>query len=140
VIVDGSKTGRLLILKKGTVTIEKEGTEIAKVTGPGAVFGELSLLLDQPHAANVVASETSQFRVANATALLAQNPIAVLYIAKMLAHRLDAANHALIQLKNHLQTGEPNNVVAKTVSKLAGLLAVSGASLVYAGYPDDPFK
>jgi hypothetical protein len=97
-------------------------------------------LLDQPHAADVVASETSQFRVANATALLAQNPIAVLYIAKMLAHRLDAANHALIQLKNQLQTGEPNNVVAKTVSKLAGLLAVSGASLVYAGYPDDPFK
>jgi hypothetical protein len=54
--------------------------------------------------------------------------------------RLDAANHALIQLKNQLQTGEPNNVVAKTVSKLEGLLAVSGASLVYAGYPDDPFK
>jgi len=39
VIADGSKTGRLLILKKGTVTIEKEGTEIAKVAEPGAVFG-----------------------------------------------------------------------------------------------------
>jgi signal-transduction protein with cAMP-binding, CBS, and nucleotidyltransferase domain len=32
VIADGSKTDRLLILKKGTVAIEKEGTEIAKVT------------------------------------------------------------------------------------------------------------
>jgi CRP/FNR family transcriptional regulator, cyclic AMP receptor protein len=140
VIADGSKTGRLLILKKGAVTIEKEGTEIAKVTEPGAVFGELSLLLDHPHAADVFALETSQFHVANAAALLAQNPIAVLYIAKMLAHRLDAANLALIQLKSQLQTGEPNNVVAKTVSKLEGLLAVSGASLVYAGYPHDPFK
>ena len=30
--------------KKGTVTIEKEGTEIAKVTEPGAVFGELSVV------------------------------------------------------------------------------------------------
>jgi len=66
VIVDGSKTGRLLILKKGTVTIEKEGTEIAKVTEPGAIFGELSVLLDQPHAANVRALESSQFHVANA--------------------------------------------------------------------------
>jgi CRP-like cAMP-binding protein len=140
VIADGSKTGRLLILKKGAVTIEKEGTEIAKVTEAGAVFGELSLLLDHPHAADVFALETSQFHVANAAALLAQNPIAVLYIAKMLAHRLDAANHALIQLKSQLQTGEPDNVVAKTVSKLEGLLAVSGASLVYAGYPHDPFK
>jgi CRP-like cAMP-binding protein len=138
VIADGSKTGRLLILKKGTVTIEKEGTKIANVTEPGAVFGELSILLDQPHTADVRTLETSHFRVANAAALLAQNPIAVLYIAKMLAHRLDAANHALIQLKNQLQTGEPNNVIAKTVSKLEGLLAVSGASLVYAGYPADP--
>jgi signal-transduction protein with cAMP-binding, CBS, and nucleotidyltransferase domain len=39
VIVDGSKTGRLLILKKGAVTIEKEGTEIAKVTEPGLCSG-----------------------------------------------------------------------------------------------------
>jgi len=58
----------------------------------------------------------------------------------VLAHRLDSANHALIQLKHQLQTGEPHSVVAKTVSKLEGLLAVSGASLVYAGYPFDPFK
>ncbi|MGB9389983.1 MAG: cyclic nucleotide-binding domain-containing protein, partial [Xanthobacteraceae bacterium] len=99
-IADGSKTGRLLILKKGTVAIEKEGREIAKVSEPGAVFGELSLLLDRPHTADVRVLETSQFHVANAAALVDQNPIAVLYIAKMLAHRLDDANHALLQLKS----------------------------------------
>src|SRR6516164_1982215 len=140
VIADGSKTGRLLILKKGTVAIVKEDTEIAKVAEPGSVFGELSILLDQPHTADVRALETSQFHVANATALLEQNPVAVLYVASVLAHRLDSANHALIQLKHQLQTGEPHSVVAKTVSKIEGLLAVSGASLVYAGYPFDPFK
>jgi hypothetical protein len=83
--------------------------------------------------------ETSQFHVANAAALVDQNPIAVLYIAKMLAHRLDDANHALLQLKSQLQAGEPHSVVAKTVNKIQGLLAVSSASLVYAGYPHDPF-
>jgi CRP-like cAMP-binding protein len=140
VIADGSKTGRLLILKKGTVAIVKEDTEIAKVAEPGAVFGELSVLLNQPHTADVRALETSQFHVANATALLEQNPVAVLYVASVLAHRLDSANHALIQLKHQLQTGAPHSVVAKTVSKLEGLLAVSGASLVYAGYPFDPLK
>jgi len=138
VIADGSKTGRLLVLKKGTVAIEKEGTEIAKVSEPGAVFGELSLLLDRPHTADVRVLETSQFHVANAAALVDQNPIAVLYIAKMLAHRLDDANHALLQLKSQLQAGEPHSVVAKTLNKIQGLLAVSGASLVYAGYPHDP--
>jgi len=138
VIVDGSRSGRLLILSKGTVAIVKDGTEIAKVAESGAVFGELSVLLDQPHTADVRALEASQFHVANAATLLTQNPIAVLYIATMLARRLDGANQALIQLKNQLLTGEPQSEVAKTVSKMEGLL-VASASLVYAGYPHVPF-
>jgi CRP/FNR family transcriptional regulator, cyclic AMP receptor protein len=44
-----SKTGQLLILKNGAVAIVRGSTEIAKVAEPGAVFGELSALLDQPH-------------------------------------------------------------------------------------------
>jgi CRP-like cAMP-binding protein len=139
IIADGSKTGRLLILKKGTVTIEKEGTEIARVTEPGAVFGELSVLLGQPHAADVRALESSQFHVANATTLLEQNPMAVLYVATVLAHRLEAANQALVQLKSQLKTGESHDVVVKTVGTMEKLLALSCASLVYAGYPYDPF-
>src|SRR5262249_25674899 len=46
VIPYGSRTARLLILKKGVVAIIKEDIQIAKVTEPGAVFGELSALLD----------------------------------------------------------------------------------------------
>ena len=48
VLVAGSKTGRLLILKKGAVAIVKDNIEIAKAAEAGAVFGELSALLDQP--------------------------------------------------------------------------------------------
>jgi CRP/FNR family cyclic AMP-dependent transcriptional regulator len=93
-------------------------------------------LLDQPHTAGVRALETSQFHVADASSVLAQDPIAVLYVATVLAHRLDAANHTLIQLKSQLQAGEPHSVVAKIVSKMEGLLA-TGANVVYAGYPFD---
>jgi CRP-like cAMP-binding protein len=121
-------TDRLLILRKGTVAIVKDDTEIAKVAEPGAVFGELSILLDQPHTADVRALEASQFHVANATTLLAQNPIAVLYVATTLAHRLDGANHALIELKNQLLRGEPHGVVARTVTKMEGLLSVGGVT------------
>jgi len=138
VIADGSRTGRLLILRRGAVAIVKDETEIATVAEPGAVFGELSILLDQPHAADVLALETSQFHVAEATSLLTHNPIAVLYVATVLAHRLDGANHALIQLKGQLHAGQPHSVVVQTVARMEGLLAVSGASLVYAGYPFDP--
>jgi len=138
VIAAGSKTGRLLILRKGTVAILKDNTEIAKVREPGAIFGELSFLLNQPHTADVYALEPSQFHVANATSLLGQYPMAIRYVAMVLAHRLNEANHALIQLRSQLQAGRSHSVVTMTVSKIEGLLAASGASLVYAGYPFDP--
>ena len=89
VIAEGSRTGRLLILGKGTVAIVKDDIEIAQVAEPGAVFGELSVLLDKPHTAEVRALETSQFHVANAFTLFAQDPIAILHVATVLAHRLD---------------------------------------------------
>jgi CRP-like cAMP-binding protein len=130
VIVAGSKTERLLILKTGAVAVLKDDTEIAQVAEPGAVFGELSVLLDKPHTADVRALEVSQFHVANATAFLTQNPIAVLCVATVLAHRLDGANHALIQIKHQLQSGEPHSVVVKTVSKIEGFLHVGGAALI----------
>jgi CRP/FNR family transcriptional regulator, cyclic AMP receptor protein len=87
----------------------KEDAEIGTVADPGAVFGELSVLLDQPHTADVRALETSQFYVANATMLLTENTIAVLYVATVLAQRLKGANHALAQLKHQLQRGDRQN-------------------------------
>ena len=135
VLTAGSATGRLLILKEGAVEVVKEGVQIAKVTEPGAVFGELSVLLDKPHTADVRALETSQLHVADAAALLAQDPSALLYVAAILAQRLDGANHALIEVKHQLQAGRPRSVIGKTIEELEGLLGANGASLVYADYP-----
>jgi CRP/FNR family transcriptional regulator, cyclic AMP receptor protein len=131
VFAAGSRTGRLLILRKGAVVIVKENVEIAKVAEPGAVFGELSVLLDQPHTAHVRALETSQFLVADAATLLAQDPIAALYVATALARRLDGANQVLIQLKSQLEAGQSRSMVAKTVEKMEGLLAAGDSSLVH---------
>ena len=71
--------------------------------------------------------------------MLASNPAATLYIAAILAGRLDAANRALIDLKRQLETGEPRAEIARTVDKIADLVSSSGANLVYAGYPYNPF-
>src|SRR5262249_59403605 len=75
VLSAGLTTGRLLILKKGAVAVEKEGVEIARVTEPGAVFGEVSVLLDQPHTAYVRALEASRFHGATAASMLSIDPI-----------------------------------------------------------------
>jgi CRP-like cAMP-binding protein len=136
----GSRTNLLLILRSGAATIVKNGIEIVKVTEAGAVFGELSALLDQPHTADVRASEPSQFHVADAATLLTKDPIGLLYVATVLARRLDGANKALIELKSQLQSVQPNSVIDKTIEKIEELLSPGGgASLVYAGYPNNPY-
>jgi CRP/FNR family transcriptional regulator, cyclic AMP receptor protein len=139
VVTAASTTGRLLILKKGAVAVLKEGVEIATVTQPGAVFGELSVLLDQPHMADVRALEVSQFYVADAAALLRVDPIALLYVATVLARRLDDATQALIELRRQIQAGQPRSEIEKTAEKTEGLLRASGADLVHARYPYDLF-
>jgi len=61
VLAEGSRTDQLLILRWGDVAIVKGGIEIARVSEPGAVFGEISALLDCPHTADVRALAFSQF-------------------------------------------------------------------------------
>jgi CRP-like cAMP-binding protein len=138
VLVSGSRTDRLLILKKGAVAIVKDNVEIAKVAEAGAVFGELSVLMDQPHTADVCALEPSEFYIADAAALTRQDPMVILFVATVLAQRLDRANQAFIELKSQVRTGQPSTEIGKTIQKIEELLGPSGASLVYAGYPYDP--
>jgi CRP/FNR family transcriptional regulator, cyclic AMP receptor protein len=134
VLAAASTSGRLLILRKGAVAVLKDGVEIATVTEPGAVFGELSVLLDQPHTADVRALEASQFYVADAATLLRVDPVALLYVATVLARRLDDANQALIELRRQVQGGEPRSVTEKTAEKVERLLGAGGADRVYARY------
>ena len=74
VLAAGTTSGRLLVLKTGAVEVMKDGMQIAEVSEPGAVFGELSMLLDQPHTADVRALEVTEFHVADATSLLTDDP------------------------------------------------------------------
>jgi len=139
VLSAGSKTGLLLILKTGKVAVIKDQIKIAEITDSGALFGELSALLDQPHAADVYALEASQFHMARADALLKEDPIALLYVAAVLARRLDTANRTLVELKGQVQTGQPRSEIGQTIQKIETLLSSGASSLIYAGYPRDPF-
>jgi CRP-like cAMP-binding protein len=121
VLTDGSKSGRLLILKSGAVVILKDSIEIARVKEPGAVFGEISALLDRPHTADVRTLEDSQFYIAEA-ALLGKDPIAVRHVARILAQRLVAANEGLVELKNQLQAGHSPKNLSKLIRRIEGIL------------------
>ena len=126
----GTTTGRLLILRKGAVMVEKEGIEIAKVSEPGAVFGELSALLHQPHTADVRTLKASEFRVARAE-LLEQDPAILLYVATILAQRLNLANQSLVELKSQIQLHHIlGKTIGKAVKKMEELLSTNGVNLV----------
>ncbi len=141
VFAEGTKTGRLLILKSGAVSIVRSGIEIATVAKPGAVFGELSALLDEPHSADVRALETSEFHAADAAAFLAQDPAALLYVTVVLARRMDDANRAFFELKQQLAAGELQGLIDATLDKIEGLLGAIGSGYIRAGagYSGFPF-
>lgn len=137
VLAAGSATGRLLILRQGVVEVVRDGTQIATVSDPGAVFGELALLLDRPHTADVRAVERSELHVADAASLLAGDRAALLYVSTILARRLDAADGIIVELKHELESGKRPGVIARTVEKLQKLLSSTGADS--ADFPYGPF-
>jgi CRP/FNR family transcriptional regulator, cyclic AMP receptor protein len=98
------------------------------------LFGSLRCWISRTLADVHAPTESSQFHVADA-ALLVQDPIVLLYVAEVLARRLDGANQALIDLKGQLQAGQPRSMIGETIEKIEGMLGPSGANLVYAGYP-----
>jgi len=137
VLANGSRTNQLLILKNGSVAVIKQGIEIARVSEPGALFGEISALLDCPHTADVRALTSSQFHVVHPAAL--QNPAALFYVATILARRLDRTNEALVELTNQIQVGEPRGMIERTIEKMKRLLVASGANLGHVGYSYNRF-
>jgi CRP-like cAMP-binding protein len=100
-LAGGTWTGRLLFLLQGTVDVVKDGWRIARVNKPGAVFGDMAILRDQPHSADVVAFQRSSlFVVDDAATFLRAEPLVALYVALVQSGRLDAANRSLIAAKN----------------------------------------
>jgi CRP-like cAMP-binding protein len=73
---------------------------VATVTEPGAVLGEMSVLLGLPYTATVRAcSDTVIYEFEDAASLLKQEPELSLLLARLLAQRLNVANTYLADLK-----------------------------------------
>ena len=100
VVQEGGRTGHLYVLIEGRLEVIKGDTVVAAITEPGAVLGEMSVLLDQPHTATVrAAADSVIYEINDAASFLRQQPGVALLIARMLAQRLNAANTYLADLK-----------------------------------------
>ncbi len=135
ILYAGSTTGQLFILRHGEVEVLRDGQQIATVSQPGAIFGELALILDKPHTADVRAVERAEFHFAEASTLLKENVAALLYVTATLAHRLDAANDIIVDIKRDLDSGKSPSMMQKALKKLEELLVPTGPIPEYYYYP-----
>jgi CRP/FNR family transcriptional regulator, cyclic AMP receptor protein len=111
IVREGGRTGHLYVLIEGRLEVVKGDTVVATITEPGAVLGEMSVLLDKPHTATVrAASDSVIYEIDDAASFLRAQPAVAILIARMLAQRLNVANTYLADIKrqyaghgNHLE-------------------------------------
>jgi len=100
IIEQGERMEEILVLVSGRVEILRDDVRLAKASEPGVVFGEMSILLGGPATASVKAMDPSVFVVIeNPRDFLLEHPEASLYVAELLARRLDDLNKYLIDVK-----------------------------------------
>lgn len=101
---EGERTGLLYILVDGEVEILKGDVPIDTVADPGALFGEVSVLIDIPHMATVKAiTDVRVVRIEDAAAFLRTNPDVAIEVARLLAQRLNHVTSYLVDLKRQFE-------------------------------------
>lgn len=89
ILIEGERSAAIYVLVSGELEVQRRGRAVVRIDEPGAIVGEIGLLLDQPAIADVVAvGETVVHRIEGSEELLARYPQFMGYLATMLAQRL----------------------------------------------------
>jgi len=99
-IREGERRGAIYVLIDGTVEVFKGTVRVARIRSPGALFGEMSTLLDAPYTATVAAETRVTVKmVTDGEAFLASSPVVALHTARILAQRLHDSTTYLADMK-----------------------------------------
>ena len=120
VIAEDGSSAELLILETGTVEIRRAGQLVAVIDEPGAILGEVSMLLDSPSTADVVARGEVTLRVvADPTTFFSEHPELALFVARQLAARLARVTGYLADLRDEFGDADGQmGLVPQIVSEL----------------------
>lgn len=106
-LTEGQRSGLLYVLEEGEVEISKGEYQVALISQPGTVLGDISVLLETPHTATVKTTQPCRMYVVDAPLdFLRTHPEAALDIAQLLAERLHAMTSYLVDLKNQYEGSE----------------------------------
>ncbi len=96
---EGVQTGHLYVLADGTIDVLRGGTVVASTSEPGAIFGEMSVLLGTPHTATVQArTHCDVYVFEDAAGFVREHPELTFQIATLLARRLNQATTYITDL------------------------------------------
>jgi CRP-like cAMP-binding protein len=124
IIREQETTGHLYVLIEGRLEVIKGDTIVATLVEPGAVLGEMSVLLDQAHTATVrAASASTIYEINDAAAFLHAQPAVALLIARLLAQRLNVATTYLADIKR--QYAGHGNHLAMVGDVLESMISLS---------------
>jgi CRP-like cAMP-binding protein len=102
--VEGESNGKLYVLLEGEVEVLRGDTRVMVANQPGAIFGEMSVLLGAPHSATVkTVKPSTMYVIEDAGKFLEDHPKLALVIARLLAQRLTAATTYLVDLKRQFE-------------------------------------
>ena len=99
-IAQGEEGGDLFILERGKLLIERDGVELATLSIPGTVVGEMSVLTGTRHSATVRAAAESRLKmVRDAAKELQTDPQLTFRLAALVASRLEATSGELVAMQ-----------------------------------------
>jgi len=104
---EGGKSNKFYILIDGECEILRGSFQINKVSEPGSILGEMSILLNNPHMATVKSIKTTNLYVVNDAAdFLKSNTDITFHLAKTLALRLNGVTSYLMDIKKQFEGSE----------------------------------
>lgn len=120
VVPEGGKGCSLWVLVSGALRVRKGPVQVNMITRPGAVIGEISVLLGSTYSATVEATEPSVLRQASdGQALLSSDPAITRLVAVGLAERLNFVTTYLADLKHQYGDAPGLTMVQDVLSQLA---------------------
>jgi CRP/FNR family transcriptional regulator, cyclic AMP receptor protein len=104
VIQQGTVGGPMFVVIQGEIEVLKDNVRVAKISEPGAIFGEMHVLLGGPHTATIRVLKPSSFAVIDHPhEFLASSTEASFCVAKLLAKRLNTLNKYLVDVKQQYE-------------------------------------
>lgn len=120
VVQEGGAPGAIWVLVSGALQVRKGSVVVNTITQPGALIGEVSVLLDVPASATVEAIGPTVLRhAANGHALLASDPAITRLVAIGLAERLNFVTTYLADLKHQYGDAPGLSMVSDVLRQLA---------------------